>query len=90
MVSGIDEKAVFACCIIVDRILRAPLPLNFTLSHLSLSHFALFSRLLLSTGLPSDIAHFLAYGADRVLLKPLDINAFSNAIHDMEDDDLSI
>jgi hypothetical protein len=48
------------------------------------------SPLLLFVGLPSDITHFLEYGADRVLLKPLDINAFGNAIRDMDDDDMSM
>jgi hypothetical protein len=35
-------------------------------------------------GLPTDVAHYLNCGADRVLLKPLDINAFGQAMKDME------
>ena len=31
-------------------------------------------------GLPSDIAHFISCGADKVLLKPLDIEAFKEAM----------
>ena len=34
-------------------------------------------------GLPSDVAHFLSCGADRVLLKPLDILAFGEAMRDV-------
>lgn len=36
------------------------------------------------TGLPSDVEHFLQCGANRVLLKPLDFNAFTEAMREME------
>jgi hypothetical protein len=69
-------------------------PLHFSISLLFLSSLLLthlpFLLYLLSIGLPSDITHFLENGADRVLLKPLDINAFGNAIRDMDDDDMSM
>jgi hypothetical protein len=35
-------------------------------------------------GLPSDIQHFLNCGADRVLLIPLDMNAFNQAMRDID------
>jgi hypothetical protein len=35
------------------------------------------------SGLPSDVAHFLSCGADKVLLKPLDILAFGEAMRDV-------
>jgi hypothetical protein len=38
-----------------------------------------------SAGLPSDVAHFLECGADRVLLKPLDVDAFTEAMREMKD-----
>ena len=37
-----------------------------------------------SLGLPSDITHFLTNGADRVLLKPLNIEAFGQAMKDVQ------
>ena len=47
--------------------------LHYTYSYLqSLSHY--------NTGLPSDIEHFMNCGADKVLLKPLDMTAFAEAI----------
>ena len=36
----------------------------------------------LPTGLPSDIDTFLSCGANKVLLKPLDLEAFSQAMKD--------
>jgi hypothetical protein len=36
-------------------------------------------------GLPTDVAHYLNCGADRVLLKPLDISAFGQAMRDLSD-----
>jgi CheY-like chemotaxis protein len=56
-----------------------------TVSYTFLMFSPLFPPLsprLLSTGLPADIAHFLACGADRVLLKPLDMNAFGKAMEE--------
>jgi hypothetical protein len=38
-----------------------------------------------SVGLPSDVAHFLECGADRVLLKPLNVDAFTEAMGEMKD-----
>ena len=35
------------------------------------------------SGLPADVAHFLSCGADKVLLKPLDILAFGEAMRDV-------
>lgn len=35
-------------------------------------------------GLPTDVEHFLACGADRVLLKPLNIDAFKDAMRVMK------
>ena len=35
------------------------------------------------SGLPADVAHFLTCGADKVLLKPLDILAFGEAMRDV-------
>ena len=34
------------------------------------------------SGLPADVAHFLSCGADKILLKPLDILAFGQAMRD--------
>ena len=35
------------------------------------------------SGLPADVAHFLSCGANKVLLKPLDILAFGEAMRDV-------
>ena len=35
------------------------------------------------TGLPSDIEMFLSCGANKVLLKPLNLDAFGEAMKDM-------
>jgi signal transduction histidine kinase len=37
-----------------------------------------------SPGLPSDVDYFLGCGADKVLLKPLDFDAFGQAMRDLE------
>ena len=41
------------------------------------------------SGLPSDVTHFLSCGVDKVLLKPLDMEAFTRAMKrdDVADDD---
>ena len=36
------------------------------------------------TALPADIEFFLQRGADKVILKPLNIDAFENAMKDMK------
>ena len=37
-----------------------------------------------TAGLPSDVTYFLGCGADKVLLKPLDFDAFGQAMRDLE------
>ena len=39
--------------------------------------------LFLYSGLPSDIEHFLSSGANKVLLKPLDTEAFGKAMKEI-------
>lgn len=36
------------------------------------------------SGLPLDVAHFVSCGANKVLLKPLDINSFTLAMKNIE------
>ena len=49
-------------------------------SPLPFSSLHRFSLLCTALGLPSDVAHFLNCGADRVLLKPLDVQTFAQAM----------
>ena len=49
---------------------------------LSISTLTQFYLNIFHPGLPSDIQHFLNCGADRVLLKPLDMNAFRQAMRE--------
>ena len=37
-----------------------------------------------STALPADIEYFLQRGADKVILKPLNIDAFENAMKEIK------
>jgi hypothetical protein len=48
----------------------------------------LYSSLFASAGLPADVAYFLSCGADKVLLKPLDLNKFGQAMREAIDDTL--
>ena len=41
---------------------------------------------LLFAGLPSDVTYFLSCGADKVLLKPLDLNKFGLAMREAIDE----
>ena len=43
------------------------------------------------SGLPSDVSHFISCGVDKVLLKPLDMEAFVRAMRrdDVADDDVT-
>ena len=50
-------------------------------SHRLINHLSY--TLISLPGLPADVAHFLSCGADRVLLKPLDILAFGEAMRDV-------
>ena len=43
----------------------------------------IYCIILFYSGLPSDIEHFLSSGADKVLLKPLDTEAFGKAMKEI-------
>lgn len=62
---------------------KLPIYLCSTFSHYLLSYFIIFSHSILIfpmtlslSGLPSDVSHFISCGVDKVLLKPLDMEAF--------------
>ena len=44
---------------------------------------SIISNIFCKTGLPSDIEMFLNSGANKVLLKPLDLDALGHAMKDM-------
>ena len=58
--------------------------IKLSLAFLLLITIIFFSYLKKSTGLPSDIDFFLNSGANKVLLKPLDLETFGHAMKDMK------
>lgn len=46
----------------------------------NLNHYFTVSNSTIGNALPSDIAHFIAHGADQVLLKPVNMDDLGNAL----------